>query len=43
MEIMDYVVDANIQLSDAVAKMTYNKVKGLVVLDGQKVYGVFYS
>lgn len=41
MEIMDYVVDANIQLSDAVAKMTYNKVKGLVVLDGQKVYGVF--
>ena len=40
-ELNDYIIDINIQLSDAVEKMTRNKVKGLVVLKNNKVCGVF--
>lgn len=41
MDINDYVVDVNTPLSEAVAKMTKNNIKGLVVLEGDKVYGIF--
>lgn len=41
MNINDYVVDSNIQLFEAVAKMTKNKNKGLVVTSHNKVIGVF--
>ena len=41
MKIEDYIVDSNMQLSDAVAQMTKNAVKGLVVVENEKVVGVF--
>lgn len=41
MDINNYIVDVNIPLSEAVAQMTKNVIKGLVVLENGKVYGVF--
>ena len=41
MVLSDYVINVNIQLSDAVKRMTDNKIKGLVVLQDNKVVGVF--
>ena len=41
MKVEDYIVDSNMQLSDAVAQMTKNAVKGLVVVENEKVVGVF--
>lgn len=41
MDINDYVVDVNTPLSEAVAKMAKNKVKGLVILENNTVFGVF--
>lgn len=41
MIVNNYIVDSNTQLSDAVAKMTKNKIKGLIVLENRKVLGVF--
>lgn len=41
LNINNYIVDVNIPLSEAVTQMTKNEIKGLVALEGDKVYGVF--
>lgn len=41
MQLIDYIVNSDVQLSSAIEKMTNNKIKGLVVLENEKVYGVF--
>ena len=43
MKIEDYIVDSNMQLSDAVAQMTKNAVKGLVVVENEKVFGKLFT
>lgn len=37
----DYIVESSIALTSAVERMSKNRYKGLIVLENQKVYGVF--
>lgn len=40
-DICNYVIDSHLSLADAIKKMTDNPVKGLVIIENQKVVGVF--